>query len=341
MDNQKIKTAIIGYGRSGGTMHAGAIEKSPVFTLAAVCDIDEKAREEAYKRFSCRVYEDYFKMLESEELDLVVIVTRSSQHSEMAGDCLAAGKNVLVTKPWALNRGEAEKMIAAAKKSGKLLLPWLPARWGADLTRLCELVGSGVIGKIFQVRRSEFTFGKRRDWQTQKEFGGGYLLNWGPHLIDQPIRLLGKPIKSVYADMKQIINPGDAEDMYYAVMKNADGAVIISEFNIGAGDMPNWIIQGDLGTIYVRGGEIEIHRAEFPDELDGASYRNETKITVTKESVSGDRYGDTHEIYAHIAEAVLGGAAYAVSPESALELTLVLDAVRSSSETGEVVYLKF
>lgn len=73
----------------------------------------------------------------------------------MAYDCLEAGKNVLVTKPWALNINEAEQMIYAAKKSGKLLMPWLPARWGCDLLRLKELVQSGIIGKVFQIRRSE------------------------------------------------------------------------------------------------------------------------------------------------------------------------------------------
>jgi len=111
-----LKTAIIGYGRSGSSLHADPIDKLPDFQLTAVCDIDPAAREKACQRFHCKAYDDYKTMLANEELDLVVIVTRSDQHARMACDCLRAGKNVLVTKPWALHAGQAEEMIAAAKK---------------------------------------------------------------------------------------------------------------------------------------------------------------------------------------------------------------------------------
>jgi predicted dehydrogenase len=257
----------------------------------------------------------------------------------MTCDCLAAGKNVLVTKPWAVNSIEAEKMIAAAKDNGKLLLPWLPARWGADLIRLREIIKSGIIGKVFQVRRSEFIFAVRHDWQTLKEFGGGYLLNWGSHLIDQPIQLLGEPVKSVYGNMKQVINPGDVEDIFYAVMKTADDTIIVSEFNIGLGGLPNWIIQGDRGTILARGVDIEIHTAVLPEKTDSSAYGISAKISTETEKISGDRYGDTDFIYAHIADAFLGNTQYSVSTDSALNLTRILDAVRKSNNTGEVVYL--
>lgn len=338
MNEKKLKAAILGYGRSGSSLHADAIEKSAEFELGAVCDTDENAREAAYKRFKCRIYENYRDMLDKEELDVVVIVTRSSQHCSMACDCLEAKKNVLVTKPWALDCGQAKKMIDSAKKSGKRLLPWLPARWGGDLVRLRELIGSGIIGKIFQVRRSEFSFAVRSDWQTLKEYGGGYLLNWGPHLIDQPVMLLGQRVKSVYAEMKHLINLGDAEDMFYAVLKTQEGTVIVSEYNLCADKLPDWVIQGDRGTIFSKNGEIEIHRAVLPQTADGGSYGSAVRMEITKEKVIGDRYGDADLIYAHIAHALRGGD-YSVSTDSALELTRVLDAVRQSNDTGEAVFL--
>ncbi|MCL2816293.1 MAG: Gfo/Idh/MocA family oxidoreductase, partial [Oscillospiraceae bacterium] len=313
MNNEKIKAAILGYGRNGSTMHADAIEKSAEFDLTAVCDIDENARNKAHERFNCRVYENYHDMLEREELDLVIIVTRSSQHCEMVCDCLEAGKNVLVSKPWALDCGQAEKMIAAVKSSGKLLLPWLPARWGVDLLRLRELIASGIIGKVFQIKKSEFSFAVRNDWQTLKEFGGGYLLNWGPHLIDQPVHLLGQSVKSVYAEMKHLINLGNAEDMFYAVMKTEDNTVIVSEYNLCADKLPNWVVQGDRGTLFVKGNEIEIHRAILPDNPDSNSYGTAAGMEITTETIPGDRYGDTDIIYAHIASALRGNEKYSVS----------------------------
>ncbi|MCX6991998.1 MAG: Gfo/Idh/MocA family oxidoreductase [Kiritimatiellaeota bacterium] len=342
----KIKTAILGYGRSGSTLHADPIEKLSDFELTAVCDIDAKAKEKAYNRFKCRIYDDYLEMLRKETLDLVVIVTRNDQHCQMTCDCLKSGKNVLITKPWAINAGEARAMIKAAKASGKMLLPWLPARWGCDLLKLKELIASRVIGKVFQVRRSEFSFSIRHDWQTSKKFNGGYLLNWGPHLVDQPVQLVGQPVKSVYGELKQIINPGDVEDVFFAVMKTEDNVTIVSEYNIGSDKLPNWIIQGDRGTIYVKATEIEIHKAALPDSADPKTYGNQAKTDVIKDSIQGtnmitmqNRYGDSMVIYPHIARAIRGEEQYMVTLESALNLTKLLDAIRKAHETGRVICL--
>jgi scyllo-inositol 2-dehydrogenase (NADP+) len=342
-----IKTAILGFGRSGSTLHAEPIERLPEFDLSAVFDIDPKAREDAYNRFHCKVYDNYNEMMADKELELVVIVTRSDQHFQMASDCLKAGKNVVVTKPWALNQREAEEMISIANRSGKLLMPWLPARWGCDLLRLRELIDSGVIGRVFQVRRSEFTFGVRYDWQTQKRYGGGYLLNWGPHLVDQPMQLIGKPVKSVYGELKQINNPGDAEDVFFAVMKTEDDVTIVSEFNIGAEKLPNWVVQGEKGTIFVQGTDIEIHKVSYPEPVDRTLYRSQYEVKVEKDKPEGadrltpdSRYGDSLAVYSHIAKAIAGEEAYMVSLESALNLTRVLDAIRESHERKQVIHLR-
>ena len=127
----QLRVAILGYGRSGGAMHASAIEGSTDFEMAAACDIDPARREQARQRFGCPVYDDYREMLARESLDLVSVVTRSDQHCEMTCECLAAGVNVLVTKPWCVCESEALRMIEAARRSDRQLLPWLPARWGS------------------------------------------------------------------------------------------------------------------------------------------------------------------------------------------------------------------
>ncbi len=330
----KIKAGIIGYGRNGSTMHADGIGLTEGFEMAAVCDIDPEAREKAKARFGCKVFEDYHEMLR-EDLDFVAVVTKSCQHSQMACDVLRSGKNVLVTKPWALNRGEAEAMITAANESGKLLLPWLPSRWAGDLTRLRELIAAGAIGRVFQVRRGEYTFGMRNDWQMDRASGGGYLLNWGPHIVDQPLQLLGKPAKTVFAQMRQTINPGDAEDVFHAMMVTEDGVIVDAEFNIAANVLPNWVVQGTEGTIVVRGQDIQIHKRVVTAGADKTSYRSPYTIEVTTDDkgavTPANRYGDTLEVYAHILRALRGEVKYAIPPESALMLTRTLDAIRASN----------
>ncbi len=260
----------------------------------------------------------------------------------MTCDCLAAGVNVLVTKPWAVNAAEAERMIAAQKASGMKLLPWLPARRGSDLRRLRELVSEGAIGKVFMVRRVVSSFGTRDDWQTERRYGGGYLLNWGPHIVDPPILLVGSPVKSVYGRMKQTINPGDVEDVFMAVMTLEDGTIVQVEYTISAEKLPSWVLQGDRGTIIVRGNDLAIHRAQLASAADPTQFATmqSKDDAVTHETIQGALYGAEHEIYSEVAAAIRGECDFAVKPEDALELSRILDAVRASNEQNQVIRLQ-
>ncbi len=338
----KIRAAILGYGRSGSSMHAGAIEhNADAFEMAAVCDIDPERRKEAAERFGCAVYEDYREMLSKEQLDVVCVITRSDQHCAMTCDCLAAGVNVLVTKPWAVSATEAERMVDAEKTSGKRLLPWLPARWGCDLRRLQELVAERAIGKAFLVRRAVCSFATRCDWQTERRFGGGYLLNWGAHIIDPPVVLMNSPVQSVYGRLKQTINPGDVEDMFLALLTLADGTMVQAEYAISVEDFPSWVVQGDRGTIVVRGDKLKVYknRPNQPDDPTNYGSMGSNDEEVLEETLEGELYGDEKEIYAEIAQALRGEVPYAVPPADALQLSRVFDAVRVSHEENRVVTL--
>jgi len=340
---KKIKTAILGYGRSGSTLHADAIEGLEEFEMKAVCDTDPSALKKAEDRFHCALYTDYHKMISEEALDLIVIVTRSDQHKDMVIDCLNAGHNVLITKPWCRNETEAREMINAAKMSKGKLLPWLPARWGADFLKLKELLAQGIIGKVFQIRRKESNFSIRYDWQTENKYAGGTVLNWGPHLIEPPLFLSGGKIQSVYAHTRQILNPGDAEDNFMIVLTMDNGVTVISE--MATESLPqyyNWIIQGDAGTIAVKETEIIIHQMRRKKNTDQTSYTNEFECNIVHNSAegshrvtNGNRYGDAKVIYPEIAAAVRGETEYPVSLESALTLTRILDAVKKSSQTNK------
>ncbi len=340
-----IKTAILGYGRSGSTLHANPLEQlTQDFRVTAVCDIDPEARNKAQARFGCAVYGDYHLMLRNEPLDLVVIVTRSDQHCAMTCDVLQAGVPVLVTKPWAVEATEAERMVTVAAETGTPLLPWLPARWGCDLRRLKELLAEGVIGKVFLVRRREFSFGLRQDWQTERRYGGGYLLNWGPHIVDQAVELLDEPVRSVYGQLRQVINPGDVEDMFYAVLKTSSGALLTCEYTIAIDKLPNWVIQGDRGTIFVKEKTLEIHQVQWPEKLDETAYRNKPEIRVTTEDLEGNshismgrRYGDPYVIYPEIARALRGEQPFAVTPAHALQVSKLLDAIRESAARDQTI----
>lgn len=336
-----IRTAVLGYGRSGSTLHAGPIEKLDDFEMGAACDIDAERLTQASERFGCAVYDDYHAMLEEEDLDLVVIVTRSHQHCRMACDCLSAGINVLVTKPWCVNAEEARRMIAAADDSGGILLPWLPARWGSDIKRLRELLAEQAVGNVFLVRRCVSSFATRCDWQTESRYGGGYILNWGPHVVDTPVNLMGSPVMSIYARTKQVINPGDVEDMFLALLNLKDGKIVQAEYTVAVEQPPTWFIQGDRGTIVVRGRELKVYQRTPPQPTDPTKYGTmvSEEDVIMEETLAPTIYGDEFEVYGHLARALRGEEELRDTREDALELSRVLDAIRTSSEEDRVICL--
>lgn len=338
----EIRTAIIGYGRSGSTMHADAIEASDAFEMAAVADPSEESRQKAAARFGCPTYSDYRHMLSRESVELAVVVSRSDQHAEMACVCLDAGVNVLVTKPWARNEAEAARMTATWRTSGLQLLPWLPARWGCDSRRIAELVRAGAIGGVFLIRRAVSGFGTRADWQTELQFGGGYLLNWGNHIIDPPLLVAGAPVESVYGHLRKVNNPGTAEDMFLALLHLANGALVQAEYTVTPEPLYDWFVQGTHGALVVRGKELTIHKSipAKPDDPTQYTQMAGEEDQVSVETLEGDPYGDPAEIYTDVARALRGEAEFPVCPSDALYLTRILDAIRLSSTENRVVHLQ-
>ncbi len=336
-----IRTAIIGYGRSGSTLHAGAIETLGDFEMVAVSDPQEECRAAAAGRFGCATYTDYRDMLSHEDIELAVIVSRSDQHCEMACACLDAAVNVLVTKPWALDEAEALRMVETWRTSGMQLLPWLPARWGCDSRRIREIVHAGALGDVFVIRRAVSGFGVRSDWQTELRYGGGYLLNWGNHIIDPPLLVADSPVASVYGHLRKVNNPGTGDDMFLALLRLASGALVQAEYTVSAEPLYDWFVQGTHGTIAVRGNALTLRQSTPASPGDPTQYARmaaeEDRVTV--EALEGDPYGEPNEVYTAVARALRGEAEYPVTPHDALDLTRILDAIRLSSAENRVVHL--
>lgn len=334
-----IKTAIIGCGRTANELHGPVLEKHPEFEVTAICDVNTEALEKYSTRFPAAAkYTDYHTMLQSDAFDFVIVLTYSYTHTAIALDCIRAGKNVLITKPWAITTDEADAIISTAKEYGVTVMPFVPCHNGADVEKLREVIAAGTIGKVFRVYRAQMTFGKRSDWQTLKAYAGGYLNNWGPHIVEQAMHLVEEPFKTVYAHKRQIINPGDADDMFCAMMTTESGIIVQVDHNIISDYLPNWVVQGDKGTIYVKGNEMEIHEISYPVSDDVNCYRSVTHTEKTHITIEGKIFGNHYEIYSMIAE-TLKGKPYVVSLDYARHLTEIMQSIHKSADEGVLVNL--
>lgn len=67
-----------------------------------------------------------------------------------------------------------------------------------------EIIKSGKLGNIFEIKLCRHSFQWRADWQTILDCGGGQLLNWGPHLVDHALQFLESPVKELWSDLKLV-----------------------------------------------------------------------------------------------------------------------------------------
>lgn len=318
-----IRTAIIGYGESGRLSHAYGIQANAEFTVSAVCDISEENRQRATTDLKCPVYADLPHLLDSEDLDLVSIITRSDTHADLACQCLERGLHVLVTKPWALNAGEATQMIRTARQNDRKIFPWIPVQWAPDFRLARQLIKDNRIGDVFVIRRYLSDFRLRNDWQTLQRFGGGYLLNWGMHVIPPILALANSPLTHLYADLMQVMTPGDTEDHFSIHMKFENGKRGIAEFSKALLPLPALFIQGKQGTISADADSLTL------------CYKDQNGETLTEQfKLEGKRFGDEAEIYADIAKTLLRGAPFPVSCREALAGTIAMDCARESHLSG-------
>jgi predicted dehydrogenase len=334
-----FKTAVIGCGRTANELHGPVLERHPDFEVTAICDVNQEALAKYSTRFpNAKTYTDYHSMLNSDEFDFAIILTYSYTHTAIALDFLRAGKNVLITKPWAITTDEADSIIKAAEDNNCIVMPFIPCHDGADVVKLKELIANDTIGKVFRVYRAQMTFGKRSDWQTLKAYAGGYLNNWGPHIVEQAMHLVDEPIKTVYAHKRQIINPGNADDMFCSTLITESGIICQVDHNIISDYLPNWVVQGSKGTIYVKGNEMEIHQISYPESNDPNVYRSVTHTEKTHITLEGKIFGDHYAIYSMIAK-TLGGAPYVVSLDYARHLTEIMQSIHKSADENVLVNL--
>jgi len=250
-----VRVGVLGQGRSGYAIHVRWLrEDRERFQIAAVADQMPERLNEARDEFGAKTYGDYRELLKDKSLgiDLVVNALPSFLHPQGTVAALNAGHHVVCEKPLAVKVKDFDRMVAAAKKNRRMLLPFQNSRFQPFFAKLCAVIDSGVLGRIVHVRSNWSGFARRWDWQTIQEYWGGNLNNTGPHPMDQAIVLFGKKMPKVFCRMVSDNPYGDAENFDLVVLhggiKDPVIEVVISSFQaFPSGEMYN--VQGTFGGL--------------------------------------------------------------------------------------------
>ena len=226
-----IRVAIIGQGRSGYDIHASYLVRDRRYRIVAVAEPLAHRREQAEREFGAETYEDYRDLARRDDLDLVVNATPSHLHVPISLDILKAGHNVLCEKPLARRAAEVDKLVAAAGKANRLLAIYQQSRFAPYFEKVRQLITSGVFGRIVMIRIAFNGYSRRWDWQTLQEYGGGNLLNTGPHPLDQALQLFGTGMPKVTCLMDRANTFGDAEDHVKLILSGENRPTIDLEIS--------------------------------------------------------------------------------------------------------------
>ena len=265
MKIEKVRVGMIG---TGGISHwhARQLKELDYAVISAVTDPSPENREKIiseYKLDGVRQFEDYKEMLDSVELDAVIICSPHTLHFQQAMDVLNSGCHVLIEKPMACSQDEAEHLIETAEKLGKILQVSYQRHFQPEFLFIRDAIANGTIGKLTSVTASlyqEWGQGTTGSWRQNPALsGGGMLMDSGSHIIDVLLWTTGlKPIE-VTTQMQQHNAPVEL-DSFTSIRFEND---VVAGLNI-VGYAPCWhetyVFCGDNGGIFYDNGKITIRK---------------------------------------------------------------------------------
>jgi scyllo-inositol 2-dehydrogenase (NADP+) len=269
MAKNPIKIGIAGLGRAGWAMHGRELKgKEDMFQIVAVCDVIEERRQQAVEAYGCAAYADIAEMIADPNVELVDIATRSADHFEHAKMALEAGKIVFLEKPMCMTYEQAAELQKIAASSSGTLYIRHNRRFEPGFQHIREIIESGILGEVYEIKLRRVSYSRRDDWQTIIEHGGGQLLNWGPHIVDHALQFLGTPPVEVWSNLKKVAAVGDAEDHLKIIMTNEDGLLVDIIISGGAAlREPEYLIWGSRGGLTCTGSKITLKYLNPETEL--------------------------------------------------------------------------
>ncbi len=355
---KKLKIGIIGAGGIARSAHLPGYATMDNVELVAICDIKiEKAKEMAEKYNIPQVFENYMDLINLEGLDAIDICTPNYLHSIIAVAALEKGLHVFCEKPDAVSVAEAERMKAAAEKSGKVLMVMRNNRYLATSSYLKQYIEDGKMGEIYAARcgwqRRRGIPGKGGWFTTKEQSGGGPLIDLGVHMIDLTIWLMGNPTpvavsgctynKFADNDVSDSVNSSfgekksdgifDVEDLAMGFIRFDNGACLQIEFSWASN------IDREKRFVELRGTKAGSAWSSDDDQL--KIFTEEYGKTVDYlPLIDNSRATQFHEAnLRHFADVLLNGEEPMFVPQQGVNMIKILEAMYKSAETGKEIAL--
>lgn len=348
MDKQ-ITVGIAAFGMSGKVFHAPLLSSNKHFRLKTICQRSGNEAKSLYP--DVNIVRSLDEMLQDKEIDLVIINTPDFTHAEYAHKALAAGKHVVVEKPFTLHASEGEDLLNLATRKNKILTVFQNRRWDGDFMTVQKIVNNDLLGRLVEY---ESNFQRFRNyvqpdtWKEKEDTGPGTLYNLGSHLIDQALLLFGIP-EGVFADIRANRTDSVVDDYFdlHLYYKNLKVALKASYLVREPG--PKFSLHGTHGSFLKYGidpQEEALKKGLLPKDTDWGK-EPESLWGIMNTDKRGLHYvgkietvsGNYSAFYDNLYDTIVHGAELAVKPEEAINVIQIIEAAYESSKTKKYIEL--
>lgn len=301
--NDRIRVGAIGVG-GRGTLLLQQLPESAEIVALSDCNLPRAEGFKAKAQLACPVYQDYRKILDRQDIDAVVVATGEFQRVLPCIEACQAGKDVYAEKPLTLYIHEGRALVNAARRYDRVVQVGTQQRSMAVNRVACELVRSGGLGKILEVRAIAYGGAEASPatlpagvaapagldwnmwlnqaadrpyhpdwmgWMRWRDFAGGEMTNWGAHGVDQIQWALGTDDTGPVS-----IKPLTPGPNGQVAMRYANGVPVNFVIEPGRGPMG--------GAIFIcEKGKLEINRNKFASNPPEIAEELRKKIDINEE----------------------------------------------------------
>jgi len=353
----KLKFALIGCGRISANHIKALIDNYQDAELVALCDIlkdkaeskaDEYILKASERNFSVKrpkIFTDYKKMFQEEDIDVCSICTESGYHAEISLYCLNLKKHILVEKPMAMSISDANRMIQTAQRNNLKLAVCHQNRFNPPIQKLRQVIKEGRFSRIIAVtarilwNRNKDYYNQAR-WRGTWKLDGGCLMNQCTHGIDLLQWMIGDGIETVFGQTGNYLHPYNETEDYGSIIVrfknkaigNIEGTVCVYPQNLEE----TLTVIGEKGTVVIGGLALnKIKVWNFEDNKDSLE-----EIQRKYNSEIPNVYGKGHiPLYKNFTDSIKNNTIPLIDGyEGKKSLSIVLMAYKSQKFTKPITY---
>lgn len=351
-----IRVVLFGFGLAGRVFHAPLITCVPELGLDGIVTGNaERAAQAMAMVPAARIIASSEQALQQAgDFDLAIIAGANITHLPLALACLDAGLHVVIDKPVAPDAAAAETIARRAAQVGRLAIPFQNRRWDSDFLTLRRLVAEQPIGEVhrFESRIERMRPALKGNWRESSvpEEMGGVLLDFGAHLVDQAIELMG-PVEAVSAVARSTRFAGASDDDTQFLLHHEHGTIsVLVASQAAAFTVPRFTAFGTAGGVRIEASDtqedaLKSGRTPAQGPWGSEPAGSVAEVRVLQDGAMRDAAtmaldaGRWDTFYPAVASAILGGTPPPVPFEDAVQNMRVLDAARASAASGATTRL--